>query len=126
MAHSALVNMDVLQGEQIVRLLESAGMKLSVALWLLTDEFADWRLVLAAKGLDGLSPLEQLRKTKDILRKTLSEGQIPTLWIMRTSDPFPRSLRKLFGKTSSLEGMRLGHQYIGDRFVEDAYVYRIR
>ena len=41
------------------------------------------------------------------------------------ADPFVRELRRLFGKARSVEGMRLGGQMIGDRFVEDAYVYRI-
>ena len=42
------------------------------------------------------------------------------------NDPFIRVLRKIFGKTRSVEGMRLGGQMIGDRFIEDAYVYRVR
>jgi hypothetical protein len=41
------------------------------------------------------------------------------------ADPFIKSLRRMFGKTKSVEGMRLGLQTIGDRFVEDAFVYRI-
>jgi hypothetical protein len=41
------------------------------------------------------------------------------------ADPSIRELRRLFGKTKSVEGMRLGGQVFGDRFVEDAYVYRI-
>jgi hypothetical protein len=31
----------------------------------------------------------------------------------------------MFGKANSVEGMRLGGQMIGDRFLEDAYLYRI-
>jgi hypothetical protein len=34
-------------------------------------------------------------------------------------------LRRIFAKTKSVEGMRLGGQMIGDRFIEDAWVYRI-
>jgi hypothetical protein len=45
--------------------------------------------------------------------------------ILPTSDPSIRELRRIFGKTKSVEGMRLGGQVFGDRFVEDAYVYRI-
>ncbi|SPE36536.1 conserved hypothetical protein [Candidatus Sulfopaludibacter sp. SbA3] len=45
--------------------------------------------------------------------------------ILPMADSFVKELRRLFGKTRSVEGMRLGGQLIGDRFVEDAYVYRI-
>ena len=54
------------------------------------------------------------------LRKT------PSLLILPMKDPFIRHLRRLFEKAKSVEGMRLGGQMIGDRFLEDALVYRIR
>jgi hypothetical protein len=41
------------------------------------------------------------------------------------TDPFVRQLRRRFGKAKSVEGMRLGGQLFGDRYIEDAYVYRI-
>jgi len=44
---------------------------------------------------------------------------------LRTSDPFIKALRKIFGKAKSVEGMRLGGQTRGNRFLDDAYVYRI-
>ena len=50
----------------------------------------------------------------------------PPLLILKMSDPFIRTLRKMFGKAMAVEGMRLGGQMIGDRFVEGALVYRIR
>jgi hypothetical protein len=45
--------------------------------------------------------------------------------IFAMTDPFIKGLRRLFGKAKSAEGMRLGGQMIGDRFIEDGYVYRI-
>jgi hypothetical protein len=45
---------------------------------------------------------------------------------MKMADPFIRALRKMFAKRENVEGMRLGPQPIGDRFVTDALVYRIR
>jgi hypothetical protein len=51
--------------------------------------------------------------------------QTPPVVILHASDPFIRSLRKIFGKTSSVDGMRLSGQTFGDRFIEDAYAYRI-
>jgi hypothetical protein len=118
--------MEVLHGERIVRLLEKGGIKLSVALWLLTEEYSDWRFVVASKNLDPLTPFAQVKTTQDILRRTLSVEQIPTLRIMKTQDPFPRDLRKRFGKIKHVEGMRLAGQFIGNRFVEDGYLYRLQ
>jgi hypothetical protein len=46
--------------------------------------------------------------------------------ILEMKDPFIRALRRIFGKAKSVEGMRLGLQTIGDRFVEDGIVYRIK
>jgi hypothetical protein len=51
--------------------------------------------------------------------------KIPPLMTLPMSDAFIKALRKLFGKSKTVEGMRLGGQMIGDRFIEDAYVYRI-
>ena len=52
--------------------------------------------------------------------------ETPALLILKMTDPFIRALRRLFSKTKSVEGMRLDGQLIGDRFVEDALVYRVR
>jgi hypothetical protein len=52
--------------------------------------------------------------------------QTPTLMILRMSDPFIRDLRRMYSKSKDVEGMRIGLQLFGDRFVEDGLVYRIR
>ncbi len=49
----------------------------------------------------------------------------PTILIPPTTDPTVRTLRRIFSKAKTVEGMRLGGQQIGKRWVEDAYVYRI-
>jgi len=49
----------------------------------------------------------------------------PIIVIFPTRDPLVRDVRRRFAKAKSVEGMRLGGQMIGDRFIEDAYVYRI-
>jgi hypothetical protein len=46
--------------------------------------------------------------------------------IFPIKDPFIRELRRLFGKAKEVAGMRLGGQTIGERFVSDAYVYKIK
>jgi hypothetical protein len=45
---------------------------------------------------------------------------------MSNRDPLIRGRRRTFAKTSSVNGMRLGSRPIGDEWVDDAYVYKIR
>lgn len=45
---------------------------------------------------------------------------------LQVTDPFIKELRRMFSKAKNVEGMRLGLQLIGGRFVEDAYVCQIR
>jgi hypothetical protein len=51
---------------------------------------------------------------------------LPSMLILPMKDPFIRELRKMFGKTKDVAGMRLGGQTIGNRFLEAGYVFRVR
>jgi len=42
------------------------------------------------------------------------------------NNPFIEALRGLFASTKDTYGMRLGGQKFGDKYLEDAFVYRIR
>ena len=95
-------------------------------MWAFLAEYEDWRLVLAARKLDAM----ERREAYGLLHDCLTAGGItsektPAIMIIRMADPFIKELRRIFGKAKSVEGARLSGQMIGDRFVEDAYVYRI-
>ncbi len=92
------------KGAKILRILDGDALKISVALWVYLPEYEDWRLVLSSRKLGLWSP---------------------PVMILGMSDPFIRNLRRIFGKAKSVDGMRLGGQTIGDRFVDDAYPNRM-
>jgi hypothetical protein len=126
MDKTALVNIDIGRGAEVIEILERAKIKVSVALWVHLSEYEDWRLVIAAREFDAL----QLRAAYRLLNDSLNVGgmtarKTPVVMILPMTDPFIKGLRRIFGKAKSFEGLRLGGQMIGDRFVEDAYVYRI-
>ena len=126
MDKTAMVTIDVSRGSEILDVLDRAKLKVSVALWAYLSEYEDWRLVLAGRGLDSPDPRDAYGAVGAALAASgLTPQRTPTILILPTKDPFVRSLRRIFGKTRSVEGMRLGGQMIGDRFLEDAYVYRI-
>jgi len=121
-----MVSLDIDRGAELLCALEHAKLKVGVALWVYLSEYEDWRLVVSARPLDSLD----LRDAYGLLYDSLAAAgftprNTPPLMILPMSDPFIRELRRLFGKTKSVEGMRPGGQMIGDRFVQDAYVYRI-
>jgi hypothetical protein len=41
-------------------------------------------------------------------------------------NPFIQELRRIFSAAGDTRGMRLGGQRFGDKYLEDAFVYRIR
>jgi hypothetical protein len=127
MANATLVNIDVEQGKKVIQALDSARLKVSVALWLLSsDYYEDYRLVLASKRFDVQGGIKSYAEIHQALKSAgIGVENTPALLILRMADPFVRSLRTSFSKTASVEGMRLGGQLIGDRFVDNAYVYRI-
>ncbi|HEY5330124.1 MAG TPA: hypothetical protein VIJ79_09590 [Acidobacteriaceae bacterium] len=125
MDKATLVGLDVETGARIVSVLEDAGIAVKVALWMVTSEYEAGRLVLASSSLDQVHPLRAYETVFEILHGKFVH-ETPLLLVLRMRDPFIQSLRQLFSKSESVEGMRLGGQMIGNRFIEDGYVYRIR
>jgi hypothetical protein len=126
MDKAALVSVDLERGSEIVNALEHAALRISVAVWVYLAEYEDWRLVISARRFDELEPRSAYRLLHHLTAAAgLTPEKMPPVMILPMSDPFVRHLRRIFKKTTSVEGMRLGGQVIGDRFVEDAYVYRI-
>ena len=126
MDKASLVSIDVQRGTEILDVLEAGTVKVNVALWAYLAEYEDWRLILSARRFDAMELGDAYGLLRDRLRDAgLTAEKTPPILILPMSDPSIRELRRIFGKARSVEGMRLGGQLIGDRFLEDAYVYRI-
>jgi len=126
MDKAALVDFDVKTGAEIVEILDRAKVRVSVALWAFLPEYEDWRLVLAGRSFDTRGPLEGYGLIHETLSAAgMQPSKTPPLTIRRMDDSFIVALRRVFSKTASVDGMRLGGHVIGDRYLADAYVYRI-
>lgn len=126
MYQAALVETDFKKGEKVISLLEQAGVHVRVATWVHFSEYEDWRFVLASKDLDALDLGEAYLKVNRILTDAgLTVWQTPLIFIMKSTDPFIRELRRVYKNAGDVVGMRFGSQRLGDRFVDDAYAYKI-
>jgi hypothetical protein len=122
---ATLVGPDIDIGREALAALDAAGIKPVVALLAVLPEYGDWRLILSAPSLDQVHLLKAHEQVHAILRGDFVY-RLPIVMILPTKDPFIREIRGMFSKAKDVTGMRLGGQTIGNRFIENAYVYRIR
>jgi len=126
MGQALLVNVDLDAGAEILGIVERAGVRVSVAAWIVFDEYGDWRLLLASRQLDAAGP----GKASGLIFEALVAADFPvektpTILILPMADSTVRTLRRRFSKAKTVAGVRLGGQQIGNRWVEDGYIYRV-
>ena len=126
MGKTSLVGYDMETGSKILQILDDAGLQVKVALWAILPEYEEWRLVLSSRKFD----LGGIREAFGLLHKALDGATfpvelIPSIVILRATDPLIRTLRKDYAKSNVIPGTHVGGRMLGDRFVEDAYAYRI-
>lgn len=124
MVKAALVGLDIEAGSRVVAALDKVGLSMKVALWITTEEYEDGRLILASPELDRMDLLDAYERIARILKDDFANDR-PSLLILKMSNPFIKHLRQLFPAPKSIVGLRLGNQTIGDRFIYDAYLYRV-
>lgn len=127
MAPATLVNFDIENGDDVIKALDGAGKAPKVALWAKLPDYENWRLVLASDRLDQESPTSGYSEINEVLRKArIPSSKQPAILLRPMDNPMIRALRGLFGQTADTRGMRLGGQTFGDKYLEDAFVYRIQ
>ena len=108
-----------------MEVLDEAQIQPVVALLMASSDHDDWRFVLSSPSLDQHHPLKAYEQVTAALKGRFVHT-LPLLLVLPTKDPFVREIRRLFGKTKEVLGMRLGGQSIGNRFISNAYLYRVR
>jgi hypothetical protein len=125
MDKTALVGLDVEKGSKILKILDGAGLNIKAALWAFLSDYEDWRLILSSPKFDA-EPRGGYRLYHRALEAAgLPFEETPLTMIFTTKERFIRELRKKYGKAKRSEGTRIYVQNVGDRFVEEAYVYRV-
>ncbi|MGA3044844.1 MAG: hypothetical protein ABSF54_29045 [Bryobacteraceae bacterium] len=128
MVQALLVNVDLDTGAEILRIVEKAGVKVNVALWVNLEEYSDWRLLMSSRQFDAAGSGKASSLVFDALvAADFPVEKTPAILILPTTDSTVRALRRYFGKVKGLtvEGRRIGGQQFGNRWVEDGYVYRV-
>lgn len=124
MYQAELVEADIELGKRILDALARAHIAVSAALWLFIPQLGEWHLMIATSLVDRKGPRSSYEKIWSILQKQQLLPQLPLrrIYLLSPSTPFVSALRTTLRKM--LPG-RLRSAYVGDRFIEDAYVYPV-
>lgn len=127
MAPATLVNFDIENGESVIKALDKAGKAPKVALWAKLPDYENWRLILASDRIDQDSPFSGYSEIIKALRAAdIPVQRRPAILLNPMKSPMIEALRSSFGEAKDTYGIRLGGQTFGDKYIEDAFVYRIR
>lgn len=127
MGSIALVSLDIEDGDKVVKALDEIGKTPVVALWAKLPDYENWRLVIASDKINQESLQEGYRQVNEALDKAqIPVHRQPTILLRPLRSPMIQELRRLFSSAKDTYGMRLSGQSFGDRYIEEAFVYRIR
>lgn len=127
MDSATMVSFDIESGQKVIDALDADGKNPNVALWAKIPDYEDWRLVIASDRLDQTSQFLGYTQINEALEKAqIPIHRQPTISLRSMDKPFIQDLRSIFSSAKDTYGMRLGGQMIGDKYLEDAFVYRIR
>jgi hypothetical protein len=127
MDQTVLVSFDIENGQKAIDALDREGKTPNVALWAKLPDYEDWRLVIASDRLDQSSSRMGYTEINAAIKKAgIPVHRKPTIFLRSMESPFIKALRRTFSQVSDTYGMRLGGQKFGDKYLEDAFVYRIR
>ena len=127
MGTPTLVTFDIENGERVVDALDKAGKPPNVAIWAKLPDYEDWRLVIASEHLAQSSEFKGYAEINEAIRLAgIPFHRKPTIFLRPMNNPMIQALRSAYASMSDNYGMRLGSQMFGDKYLEDAVVYRIR
>ena len=124
MATTALVDRDLDIGRRILAALARMGIAVNVAFWAYSPQISEWQLFIATPLVDSLGHRSAYERVLRTLHDAGLDPELPwrRIFLRSPRDPLLKSLEKQ-SKSHFGEAFRVLNAPIGDRFVEDAYLY---
>jgi len=150
MATTALVNRDLEIGREILDALARAGVPVNVAFWAYVPQISEWQLFIATALVDSKGPKSAYEQVLRILHDAGMERELPwrRIFLRSPRDPVLKTLEDRTSYSGPIEiveveniprgapsayyvtyapypggTFRILNMAVGDRFIEDAYVY---
>ncbi len=126
MVGTTLVKEWIDAGKRLTEALDQANFEVVASLWLYDAESDEWELMIASPRVEEEGPLEAYRTVqKALLNLKFEDFRLADVHLVRPNDDLVKSLRLVARTGEGINGKRLTRTRAGDRFIEDAYIYRL-
>jgi hypothetical protein len=122
-----LVESDWDAGARLIEALDSKGLEVKAALWLLSPELEEWRLIIATPLIDEQGPIAAYTLVQSVLEATPEAQSIPldSISIVSPGDPIIKLLGKTFRTGPVITRLGLTKASVRNVFFEEAHIYRM-
>ncbi len=125
MAETVLVERDIAEGNCVLQRLDSAGLPVTMCVWLNSEQAGIWRFVLATPAADRYGLRAVYATLSQALAPHNGAADLPAVepFVQRDHDRLPQLLRSVSAMFSITERWLTGYA-VGGVSLEDMYVYR--
>jgi hypothetical protein len=126
MDKTILVAPDLKLGDEVLEMLDAAKFPVTAALWVLSEKLGGWQFVVGTPLYEKLGTREAYGQLIAAVRVNDPEAMLfDEVRLMSNRHPFIRAVRRMFEHRDFRKGVKIAG-LIGDLYVEDAIVYRIK
>jgi len=124
MDQATLVNEQIEGGSRLIEQLGRDGFPISAAFWLFTSEADQWFLYLASPLVDEKGIREGYNIVHPAIRRMPGLGVDPLeVELIGVNDPLAEAVSSLLDRHPAPMATRVRGRYLGDVFIEQAYIY---
>jgi hypothetical protein len=133
MGKTVLVMFPVVAGNQLLDALDQDGFDVQAALWLYRSEEDFWRLMIASPLVQRIGQIEaykriltQLQHIRPSLDPLINDIYMENITVVDPSDSLIRALKRVVRVAEGDPPVRLTRNALGDVFIDEAYIFRLR
>lgn len=124
---ATLTTDDLAFGKRVTEQLKTAKFPFNGTFWLYDEAVDDWQLTIATELVDKFGPRDTyLKLSRSISIVGGSDFQLLRIAVISPRTPLYDALRRVFGITATVEGVRLQRAVVNGILISDAYLYEIK
>jgi hypothetical protein len=128
MDKTPLVNKNIEDGKKLIEALDKSDFRLDGALWFYFADSDEWRFLLASPLVDEKGPKEAYALIQSVLAQLQPSLRISLkhISVLSPKSELIQLLRRAIRTGPGISEIRFTRNTINSKFIEDAFIYRIK